>query len=404
MRSVITFLSLCWVLQAYSAYYDTLPQGRFNLLYRKIQTNSISNSFDQTGNLVSNDINFNLTANSLTGSNEVLDNYFDQLKEANEEAYNLLEIGTYLISPKAEIDVQVFGLGYGLSKTTTIYFGVPFYEAVVGIDFKRTKGNNYSEISSRLDENDQATLVSITNGLPDITEGVIQTVLVDHYGVKPIGKWVASGMGDIEVGFMQQIFSSNEFGSLIKFGSVIPTGKIENPDILQDISFGDGQLDLFMEAGVGFSSPFLDEINFSGRYTYQIASQKTYRIPDLEGISLGTRSAQFTEKLGDKIDLMANVKKDVNSIFYTQLSLFFNYQGQTVLTGESSDLLNKLPSFQETYASNLELKLGLSTVENYLKNGEYLFPFDLNFTYLSYLSGVNTQAINRAQVELNLYF
>ena len=259
--------------------------------------------------MVSNNINFNLDANSIYGANEVLNNYFDELKSINPEAFNSFQIGQYEINPSANIEVDVYGFGFGLTNKTTVYFGVPFYRAVVNVEFKRTGGNNYDEIKEMLGDNDSGIVGQITNGLPDITEGVIQTVLIDHYGTSPIGTWSGEGVGDIEAGIMHQIYRGKNFGALTKFGTIFPTGKMENPDILQDISFGDGQVDAFVEAGIGatFFGGSL-EYTFNSRYTYQFSSQKTRRIPDMEGISLGVNKTQITEKLGNKFDTFSALK------------------------------------------------------------------------------------------------
>jgi hypothetical protein len=389
--------------ECFAFYWETLPKGRFNLQYRNIQTNEITNSYDPLGNIQSNEVNLLLDGNSLYGANDILDHYFEKLKTSNPGAFNELEIGRYQLTPIAEVDVQVFGIGHGVSDTLTVYAGIPFYKAKVNIDFKRTKGNNYQGVATMLSGEDQGLLTNITNGLPDITEGVIQTVLTDYYGLKPLGSWVASGLGDIELGVMKRFYKNRDFGLLAKFGTVLPTGRVDDPDILQDIKFGDGQWDAFLEFGGGLKFFYFDELNLSARYTYQFSGEFNLRVPDLEGVSLGSRKTKIIKTPGDKIDVMVNLKKKLSSLFYVDGTYLFNFIGESKFKGNESYKLNNLIQNKFSQGSSLEAKIGLSTVNSYLQK-EFFLPVDFNINYLLQFAGKNTQKVNRIQTELNLFF
>jgi hypothetical protein len=404
LPTLVLLFTLIFPICGNGAYYDTLPQGRFSIQYRSIKTNSIINSFDSAGILNSNNINFNLDSDSIYGANPILDNYFDELKAINPEAFNKFHIGSFEIKPQAQVQVNVFGFGFGLSKNTTVYFGLPMYEAVVNVDFKRTKGNNYDEVIAMVEEDEASVVAQITRGLPDITEGIIQTVLVDYYGTKPIGTWSAQGPGDLEAGIMHQVFETGNFGGLVKFGTILPTGKVENPDILQDISFGDGQVDAFFEAGIGglFARNF--EYTFGARYTYQFDSQKTLRIPDLEGISLGVDKTQVTHKLGNKIDVFSALKVNFFDLIGVQFTHFYNYQGGGEILSDNANLFNQPSIFDSSSSHSGELKISFSTVKSYLERQQFLLPIELSASYFKTLDGRNIQEINRTTLQVSLFF
>ena len=387
-----------------ASYFDTLPEGRFNLQYRRIKTNSVVSNYDTNGLLTSNNINFKLNAESLMGSNQILDEYFSDLKNISSEAYLNFQIGAYEIKPVANIEVEVLGFGYGLGDKTTAYFGIPFYKASVKVDFNRTEGNNYKEISEMVEDSDSGIVGRITQGLPDISEGIIQTVLTEYYGTKALGTWTASGPGDLEAGIMHQLHKDKSFGSLIKFGTVLPTGKVEDPDILQDISFGDGQVDVFFEGGVG--GKFLSHLGYtlSARYTYQMDSQKTYRVPDVEGVSLGVNKTQVTEKLGNKIDLFSALSFEAFDLFTFQLGHYFNHQQKTTILSSNGALFKGSNIFSPSQGHSAEVKFTFSTVKSYLKNKSFFLPFDLSASYLKTLSGINIQEVNRSTLQLSMYF
>lgn len=386
-----------------SAYYDVLPQGRFNFQFRWIKTNSIVNSFDSSGGIKTNDVQFNLDGKTIYGANEILDKYFDDLSDINPAAFDQFQIGSYEIKPKANVNVRVFGFGYGLGKKSTVYLGIPFYQAEVNVEFNRTKGNNYDEIVEIVGEDEVSTVTQITRGLPDITEGIIQTVLIDYFGVLPIGTWRAEGPGDIEAGVMHQVYSSQSGGGLLKFGVILPTGKIENPDILQDISFGDGQVDTFVEAGFGLQlAPFL-EFNNSLRFTYQFDSQKTRRVPDISGTSLGVDKIQVTEKLGNKIDVYSNLSYSLLNLFRLEVGHYYYFQGATKYLDNNSSLFN-FSDFRPMNSHAGEIKFVFTTVNRYLQNGQFFLPFELSASYFKTLKGENIQAINRTTLQFSTFF
>ena len=217
-----------------------------------------------------------------------------------------------------------------------------------------------------LPEQEQGVLTNITNGVPDITEGVIQTVLTDYYGLKPLGSWTASGLGDVELGIMKRVYKNRDFGLLTKFGAVLPTGRVDDPDILQDIKFGDGQWDAFVEFGGGLKFFYFDELNMSARYIYPILRVATFEFQTWRG-KPWVKKRTVIKTPGDKIDLMFNLKKSFSNLFYLDSSYLFNYVGESKFKGSENSSLNNLIHNKFSQSSSLQAKIGVSTINSYLK-------------------------------------
>src|SRR5690606_20080442 len=103
-------------------------------------------------------------------------------------------------------------------------------------------------------------------------------------------------------------------------------GRVDDPDILQDIGFGDGQTDLFAEFGGGYRLYDNIFLNSYLRYTYQFASEKELRVPYSEDASVSDEKGTFTEKLGNKWDYTLSSDYTINDWFSITGSYLFNYQ------------------------------------------------------------------------------
>lgn len=391
-----------------AAYYDTLPKGVRLLAFRQVQTTDIKNEFSHQGQRESLSFNQSLTSKELSQI-EGADIYFEELKGISPEAYEMFRVGRYDINAQAEVEVQGFGLAYGLTERLTTYLTIPYYRADVLMDVKRTRSNNYQEVAEKLNQTGQESdtayfLNQLTSQLPDADGKLLQTVLVRNYQYDPIGNWSAQGLGDIELTGLYRLTDWDSSGLATSFGVTLPTGRESNPDILQDIAFGDGQTDVFLEFGGGVS--FLErklDFDASIRYTYQFESQKSLRVPESSDMLFSSKKASFDEKLGNmwNSDFMATYKSF--QWLHLQAGHEFLFEGSPKYSSpyqQANDILSLEGG--ESYHI-LKTGIKLSTIELYQK-GKFAAPMSVQLLARKTISGKNTPEVTRLDLEFRLFF
>lgn len=374
---------------SFAGYYTTLPEGVRNLTYRFVQTGEITGSYGSTGDLKGYNVNANINADALKGINAAVDAYLNSLSAAD---YANFSFGTFQGSAVSKVSTQVIGGGYGVTNALTLYGFVPFYSAQVDLKIVRTeKGRN-----------NVGTAIQLEN-LPDVDVRLIQSLFVNFYHYQPLGKWRATNFGDAELGAMYQVKKWDNAGLLINFGAIAPTGKEDNPDILQDISFGDGQWDAFYEWGGGVNLTSDWSLDSWARYTYQFPYETTVRTPESSTFPITANRGTARIKLGNKY--LYNLQ--VNYLFSETLSLSPIYSLEYVepskirSSNPRSDAI--LEADSEKLSHTARINLAYSTIPLYQQK-KFAAPIIFNFAIQSIFAGKNVPKYERADFEVRLFF
>jgi hypothetical protein len=409
LRSLL-LLAACALpcIEAYATYYETLPKGVRLLAYRRVQTTSVSSQFGESGQKESIGFEKGLGSDDLL-SIPTVQIYLDEMKNISPDAYDKFLVGAYKIDADAQILVHGFGLAYGLSDRLTAYLSVPYYDARVTMNVQRTAPNNYQEVADLLsasgDKSDTARLMEqLTRQLPDADGPFLQSVLMNQYGYSPIGNWEGKGLGDIEIAALYRLTDWQSSGLATSFGLAAPTGRISNPDILQDISFGDGQWDVFGEFGGGIH--LLDKrlgLNSSLRYTYQLPSTKTFRLPDQTQFSLSSEKFDVKEKMGDEIYYNFKATWTFNSWIEGQAGMDYRYRFPSEYSSSSSQANELLARFTDEKETRIRAGFLVSTIEAF-KNKKFAMPMSLGLTGMKTVSGSNIPDLTRLDLELRIFF
>src|SRR5690606_21301949 len=147
----------------------------------------------------------------------------------------------------------------------------------------------------------------------DVTAGVIQSAITNEFGYKPIGNWHGKGFGDLETGLMINAIDKGTWGLLVYPGVVLPTGRVDDADNLQDLGFGDGQFDIFGEVASAYVFDETLTLGTTFRYTYQAPTNKELRVPDSADLSVSSQTGNFDVKYGDRFDFMLNTTYHMNN-------------------------------------------------------------------------------------------
>ncbi|MBI2518929.1 MAG: hypothetical protein HYV97_00865 [Bdellovibrio sp.] len=399
--------------EAFAAYYDTLPKGVRCVVLRQVTTENINSSF--TGNKQEKEyfLKLSLDARALEGAQAIFSNYLQALHAQSPEAYDALQLGEYEISADAQVDVQGLGVAFGITDRFTSYISFPYFNANVDIEMVRTKGNNNEEVQRllRMNNSDPNTvtavnsiIMGVTNSLPDASGGVIQSTVVNYYGYRPIGDWQGKGLGDIELAAIYRLTDWADAGLATTLGIVLPTGRTDDPDIIQDIAFGDGQFDLFAEFGGGFRAGVSNWYSDSSlRYTFQAPASKTLRVPDSSEYLLGSKKATFYEKLGDKIDFFAGETYKFNDMFSSTLSYLYNYTFESKYESAYSEA-NAILAKDTAKSSHIaKAEVAFTTVELFKKK-RFFAPISLSVSGQKTLRGQNIPNYTRYDLEFRLFF
>lgn len=400
---LILFLALPGL--TFAQYYQTLPKGVRTFLIRNVKAD-VQSSYNKSKSESPYTYDINTSIDSLKTLENPLIQDALALLSAYPEAYNKISFGAHRFSANALVNVDAYGFGYGITNKITAYVGIPIYQAEVRMKYKRTKGNSIQEVADILQQETDSdyaqTLGNIIEQIYDIDGGVIQSALVNRYGYNELGSWHGSGLGDIETGVMYKLEENKNYGSKATLGLILPTGKVDDPDTLQDIGFGDGQLDLFAEIGGSYHLNKKTVLNSWLRYTYQFGTEKKLRVVN-DDIGLSEETDTFYEKLGNKLDFEINSEYAVNDWFSLKPAIITSYTGESTYESEHTAANRNLADNTESHSSSFKFTSLLSSVNLY-KAGTFLLPAQFTFTYLHVLNGRNTPKVNRLELEFSMFF
>jgi hypothetical protein len=405
MKRLLAALILGLTVSAQGQVWKTLPKGVRILGYRNVTTSKVKSNYNQFRSEASLGAEFRLDATTL---NSIANNVIVPGEDINADAYNNFLIGEYKVDAAAQFNVHGLGFGYGITDKVMLYAEVAFYNAQVQTNIKRTKKNTYGDTSNILHNSEgggvsEEALADNIKNLPDVDEAVIQSAITRHYGYKPIGDWTGAGYGDMETGLMAKVIDKGIWGVMLYPGLILPTGRQDDPDILQDVGFGDGQFDVFGEVGTGYVVN--DNLSFGTtfRYTYQMPTQKELRIPESRDFSLSDRKGDFNVKYGDRLNWMVNSTFGLNDwISFTPMYRFM-YQMPSEYSSEFSQADEYLSYNTSKVEHQVQLTTSLSSIQPFLKK-KFLLPAQINMNLVQTVGGKNVPKVGRFELELRMLF
>ena len=395
---------------ALAASYDTLPKHVNTVVFKQVMVSKIQSEYNEKGTNETLNMKEEFTSSRLEDISSVIKTYFEELRTISPAAYNDFSLGEFSANVAADVTAQGFGYGFGITDRLTVYGALPIYHIQTDIKFRQTKASNLASVQATIRNSSPDSAIGkfvkdLTLQLPNTNEELLQSLVTNYYGYKPIGKWEKDALGDAEIGFIYRLTDFSDRGLAVSAGAVLPTGSPDDPDSLQDISTGDGQYDGFVEvmSGISFFENAL-QFDIKGRYTYQFESQKEVRWIEDADLPLAQTKRSVGEKLGDKIDASFTVTynptywMNLNTSYMTAMTEKTNYF-------DVSDPDVKKALEADTNSSNQWVKVGIgfSTVEAY-KRKKFDVPMDIGVSAQRLLNAKNTASYDRIDIDFRLYF
>lgn len=409
---LFSVLGLSFCNLAFSQYYKTLPKGVRTMVYRNVST-KVDSSFNHS----KSESPYSFEVNADVGMIESIDhdavNLILETLRPYPKAYEKLDLGTYRVVGEAEVEVDAYGFGYGITDRITAYFALPIYTADVRMKYTRVKGNNYDEVIDALSEYTEDDFAqALGNNLGnysdqlDVDASFLQSLMQNGANYQAAGDWHGEGLGDLELGVMYNFLQTDNSGLLLTLGATAPTGRVDDPDIIQDIGFGDGQWDAFVEFGGGqrLNKTFI--LNTYLRWTHQFKSNKDLRVPVSSELNFGDTKSTFTEKLGNKGIWHLSSDIIVNDWISFNTAYEYNHTERAAYYAQDSNYQyaeNWLASNTESVAHNIRVSGELSTITAFMKK-KFILPASIKFMYQEMIEGRNTPKTNRYEVEFKMFF
>ena len=393
---------------AFSAYgfesTKVLPQGVRNIDFRNVGTN-----IKEYGNESGSRVNPAWKLNRDLKFSDIIKGY-DGMKKSQFKAFlaakNIDEsdaAGRFSADLNGRMDVFAPVFAYGLSDKITLAMAVPFYSGSTDLEVGFIPGAGAANIVANLANpitNQMASAIEAAQKINDAT-GNLKDKLQDN-GYSSIAPWEDSNLGDVQLVAKYLFMDGENLKSALQAGFVLPTGRVDDSDILQDLPFGDGQPDIIV--GLSFDQPlgagFV--LNEFGKYTYQLASTKTVRAvtPD-ESIEVSNEKMNF--KLGDKIDAGISLQLEKPNGFVAGFGgTYFSKYGDRYET-DNKLVKNELEKNKNAESTFAEFKLGYSTLPLY-QSGKFPVPFSLTMEYKKQFRAVNSIVTDFTQIDFNVFF
>lgn len=301
----------------------------------------------------------------------------------------------------ANVDAKIFGLAFGVTDWLTLFGGIPYISAAVDTQLHFDGSNNALEIRDRLGE---VAFSELKDGLERASRLNTDQIKQNIYdaGYQSLDHWENTGVGDLKLGAKtgggKRLGSLSEYNLLVTGSVDVPTGYVERPDILTDVSFGKGYYSL----GLGVEN----ELNLAwflfgvdGLYALNLPTEAQKRVPlDQEELITADRTTTVQYHPGDDSDVAgsAGIKFGwITSKYRMGQSHHFGDRYSGSLDGNYSQLGKNT----DTEMKYQQVIAAIDSSSAYSR-GSFPIPFILNFKAHLPLSGHNI--VQQKYYEMNL--
>ncbi|MCO4795201.1 MAG: hypothetical protein KC493_15900 [Bacteriovoracaceae bacterium] len=389
----------------HAAYYETVPKKVRLLAVRQVYSGTITNFFEANMKSESLGIKAEIDADALKSVQALDEFYFETLERYAPDAYDKFSAGKWELDAKAKAKVFGVGFAYGITDRLMAVASLPYYDVRVMLEAKRTAGNNYEQVANiiRSGEGRLRGLSIDTSDFPDPTGELIQSVLVNYYGYAPGGEWRGKGYGDLDLFAKYRLTDWRDKGLAVALGVIVPTGREQDEDILQDVSFGNGYWSTYAEFGGGVRLSPMISLDSWIRGSYNFERNITKRIPEGYDFLLSSEKGNFKEKPGHRIDYSLSSSFQINDWWTITPEYLYSFLQSTEYESQYT-LANSILSYKsEEEAHTAKLGVEFSTITPFMK-GKMAVPFSTTISVEQTMVGKNVPDLFLASLELRLMF
>lgn len=381
-----------------------LPKGVRNIRVKQIAT-TIREKYDAErkrqalAKPLEKKLYFKDIVNKETGAKKLL------LKSFLLNKFSLSEsLGQFQAQMAAHVQVTVPLVSYGITDNLTVALAVPFYQANVGvkIDFN-TSANAQGFVASLVDEksNQIKTARDVAYKLNHATDSLNEKLVENGY--QKLSPWKGKGLGDIILALKYRFYNKKVLKAASSMGISIPTGRISDPDILNDIPFGSGALSFFTSI---ISDQNITDWFFINQYvkgTFSFPNIKKVRlITEEESIAVPKKSVDY--KLGSKVEAGLSGQLD------TSFGLIggFGYVYERKLSDQyaienNPKVKSRLEKETDHFTNHIIAKVGYSSL-NAFKQKKLPIPAIASVEYKKQLMSKNAAVKDILSFDLALFF
>jgi hypothetical protein len=383
-----------------------LPKGVRKLTMRHVQTN-LDQQTDEFGHKQSlaqplaKELTFAHMAQDYEGL--ALSQIEAFLKANGFEQKEALGSFTADFSGKIAVTAPIFA--YGISDKMSLGFAMPVYQARTNVaigfrssaraqEFLNALTNPYTNQNIKARE----AMDKLNNAPRELNSKLVAN------GYKPLGEWSGTGLGDATLLAKYAPVRLKHFAVALGGGVNAPTGRRDDPDILTDVAFGDGQWDLVGQLILDQPLNRYFFVNQYVQYTNQLPGRKDMRLKrSNEELEVDTESVQF--KLGDKVDAGVSLQYEGYEGVFAGVgyNVARKFADRYYLASVYHDEERVAEARTEQQASDAEFGLGFSTINAY-QRGTFAVPFETTVSYKKHLKSKNMPVKDLGQVDVTVFF
>ncbi len=313
-------------------------------------------------------------------------------------------VGDFYANLNAQINVWAPIFAWGISERLTLAGALPYYSASTDIKVGFRTNVGADRFIAALTTNSMNNFQSAIEASEKFQNAVVRlNERLEENNYEPLDRWNQEAFGDLTLAAKYLHYNGERVKFASQGGIVAPTGRVDSPDLLTDLPFGDGQWDIFAALLADqYVLPSLF-VNQFFRYTYQAPDRRSVRWKTYDETVLAPkRETDF--KLGDKIDagLSFQFEQESTGITGGLGGLYFRKFGDRYTVDELA-IKSELQRATDQDALYWQARLGYSTVAAYQRK-EFAAPLTASLEYRRQYASRNVPITDFTQLDINLFF
>lgn len=395
---------------AFASETKTPPKGISFFYFRNSQIN-LSGEYLSSGAKTNFDIHGRIdgaTLNQIAPASQAM---FAQLQAIDPALAASVDFGKIDLSPRPELEHRVFAFGHGVTDRLMLVGVMPLFEASVEMRGGYNDTGSVNQVvnqlrSSQYNGNTAADLwAQVLSQFPQLSGSLLQSVIVNEMGYRPLGSWTGSGVGDVMVYGQYLFLDQGGFKQAVRAGTTAPTGHQDDPDNLVDIPFGDGYWAPFAElVNEYYAMNNSLRLNVRGKYIQPLPAKKTYRLYEDPEFPLSSSKATLGYRGGASFIFTAGAEY----VFYNEM---FSATGSFAREYRQADSIDSVPGYdvsileKDTQKKSDSVMAGIefSSIGLFQKK-KFPLPIKTGVYYAKVIGGVNTADYDAYVLDFTMLF